>query len=74
MPNLAKRLGRRYDATMVSHVERNKSSMLLDGATEAACALSVSLDWLVGLTDDPTPAAELSRRLAAATTRVGGHP
>ena len=31
---------------------------------------NVSADYLLGLTDDPTPAAELSRRLAVATGRA----
>ena len=39
-------------------VENNHKGLLLDGATKAAQALNVSLDYLVGLTDDPTPAAE----------------
>ena len=45
---------------MISHVESGHSSLLLDGAAEAGRKLGVSLDYLVGLTDDPTPSAELS--------------
>ena len=60
--DLAAELGERYDATMISHVERDRSSLLLDGAAEAARVLNVSLDWLVGLTDDPTPASARSNR------------
>ena len=55
---LAVELGRRYTGSMVSMVENNHKGLLLDGATKAAQALNVSLDYLVGLTDDPTPAAE----------------
>ena len=44
---------------MISHVESGHSSLLLDGAAEAGRKLGVSLDYLVGLTDDPTPSAEL---------------
>ncbi len=35
--------------------------MLLDGAVRAARILDVSLDYLAGLTDDPTPAVEGTR-------------
>ena len=58
--DLAAALGDRYDQTMISHVESGYSAMLLDGAVKAARKLGVSLDYLVGLTDDPTPSAELS--------------
>ena len=57
---------------MVSMVETNRSALLLDGATKAAKALGVSLDWLVGLTDDRRPAAELSRLLSAPTSSGQG--
>ena len=62
---LAVELGERYDKSMISHVENGRTALLLDGAVNAAKALKVSLDYLVGLTDDPTPAAELSRSVAA---------
>ena len=52
---LAVALGDRYDNTMISHVEHGRSSLLLDGAVRAAKELGVSLDYLTGLTDDPTP-------------------
>ena len=58
--DLAASLGDRYDQTMISHVESGHSALLLDGAARAAGTLGVSLDCLVGLTDDPTPSAELS--------------
>ena len=53
-------LGDRYDQTMISHVESVHSVLLLDGAVKAARKLSVLLDYLVSLTDDPTPSAELT--------------
>ena len=62
---LAVALGDRYDQTMISHVERGRSALLLDGAVQAASELDVSLDYLVGLTDDPTPSAELAAKLDA---------
>ena len=58
--DLAVALGDRYDQTMVSHVEAGRSDLLLDGAVKAARELKISLDYLVGLTDDPTPAADRS--------------
>lgn len=42
-------------------MESGHSAFLLDGAVKAACKLVVSLDYLVSLTDDPTPSAELSK-------------
>ena len=57
---LAVALGGRYDHTMISHAEAGRSSLLFDGATEAARELGVSLDYLAGLTDDPTPSAKLA--------------
>ena len=51
--------------------------MLFDGATAAARELGVSLDWLAGLADDPTPAAELAAGrtgLRMAVTAVGLRP
>ena len=57
---LAVALGDRYTGSMISMVEHGHSALLLDGATAAARELGVSLDYLVGLTDDPRPAAELA--------------
>ena len=73
---LAVALGDRYDRTMIGHVEHNRSGLLLDGAVKAAKALGVSLDFLVGLTEDRRPAADLAARVseldddALATTGV----
>ena len=50
----------RYDQTMISHVEAGRSAFLLDGPVNATRGLGVSFDYLVGLTDDPTPSAELT--------------
>ena len=60
---LAAALGERYSHSVISEVEHNRFSLRLDGAVRAAEELGVSLDYLVGLTDDSTPAAELSSRL-----------
>ena len=42
------------------HVEAGRSAFFLDGAVKATRELGVSFDFLVGLTDDPTPSAELT--------------
>ena len=53
--DLAVAMGDRYDAPMISNVEANRRSLRLDGLANAARELQVSTDWLLGLTDDPTP-------------------
>ena len=50
---LAAAMGDRYDQTMISHVEKGRSGLLGDGLSEAARVLGVSIDYLLGLTDDP---------------------
>ena len=55
----------------ISMVEHGKSRLRVDRLAAAARTLDVSTDYLEGLTEDPTPAAELTRALAAAT---GGVP
>ena len=52
---LAVSLGKRYDRTMIGHVEHGRSALRLDGATRAAQLLNVSLDWLTGLSDERAP-------------------
>lgn len=55
----------------ISMVECGKSGWTRDKVVAAATMLEVSIDYLYGLTDDPTPAAELVRALAAATDGAG---
>ncbi len=50
--DLATALGDLNDHTMISHVESGHSARLLDGLVKAASELSVSLDYLVRLTED----------------------
>ena len=52
-------------------VEHGKSRFSTDRLVTAARTLDVSTDYLHGLTEDPTPAHQLARALAAAT---GGEP
>ena len=62
--DLAAAMGDRYDSGTISRVESGKSSLRLDGLANAAKELQVSTDYLLGLTDDPTPYSQLTRRLA----------
>ena len=48
-------LGERYDQSMISHIEGGRSGLVRDGLVRAAQVLDVSVDYLLGLTDDPTP-------------------
>ena len=48
---------------MISHVEAGRSALLFEGVTTAAKELGVSLDYLAGLTDDPTPSVALAEKL-----------
>ena len=61
--DLAAAMGERYDQTIVSAVEHGRSSLRLDGLAKAAVALGVSTDYLLGLTDVPTPLAELAQEV-----------
>ena len=54
--DLAVGMGDRYDQTMISHVESGRSGLVADGLARAAVVLNTSADYLLGLTDDPTPA------------------
>ena len=67
---LAVELGDRYDRSMISIVEHNRSALLADGLTSAAKALNVSADYLLGLTDHPEPAARLASELAHERAKV----
>ena len=58
LTDLAVALGDRYDHSVLSRVEGNKSSLRLDGLVRAAQELGVSTDYLLGLTDDPTPSSQ----------------
>ena len=69
---LAVALGDGYDQTMISAVERGRSALRFAGLVRAARELTVSIDWLAGLTDDPRPASELAARVAALERRQAG--
>ena len=71
--DLAAALGDRYTHTDISRVESGQRGLRLDGLTNAAKELGVSLDYLVGLTDDPTPAAS-RKGSPAVSVNDGGYP
>ena len=50
---------------LISMVEHNKSGLSPANLSAAAQALRISVDYLFGLTDDPTPAAQLASRVRA---------
>ena len=55
---------------LISMVEHGRANLSVANLTSAAKALGVSVDFLCGLTTDPTPARELAKELADAATRV----
>lgn len=63
--DLAAAMGEGVNQSMVSMIETGRNRPSFARATEIARALDVSLDWMAGLTDDPTPAARLTRELLA---------
>ena len=65
--DLAAALGHGINRSMISMIETGRNQPSFARATEAARVLGCSLDYFAGLTDDPTPAAELSRSAAART-------
>ena len=58
---LAGEMGERYDQTMISHVESGRSGLVGEGLSRVATVLGVSIDYLFGFTDDPTPVGQLTR-------------
>ena len=56
---LAAEMGERYDQTMISRIETGRSWLGREALSKAAMVLGVSIDYLFGLTDDPTPVSQL---------------
>ena len=56
--------------SLFSMVESGRANMSVASLTASAKALGVSVDFLCGLTTDPTPARQLATELADSTTRV----
>ena len=70
---LAAALGDRYDQSMISQVESGQKTLRYDGLVKAVKELDISLDYLFGLTDDPTPAAGRNGSHAV-SANDGGYP
>ena len=62
--------GTRATAPHLSMVEHGRANLSVANLTAAAKALGVSVDFLCGLTKDPTPARQLAKELADTATRV----
>ena len=71
---LAAAMGDGYDQSVISDVERNKSALRVAGAAQAARALSVSLDYLVGSVDDPAPRPAPATAVEAESAPSGTGP
>ena len=65
---LANRLGN--SRHLISEVEHGRCGLTNPRLSIAAQALGVSIDYLFGLADDPTPSHQLARDLTAAASRV----
>ena len=57
---LAAVIGEHYERSMISHVESGRATLHFDALVKVARALDVSIDYLAGLTEDPTPADDRS--------------
>lgn len=71
---MAAALGAPYNQHAISAVESGQANLPLDRAALAAQKLDVSLDYLAGLTDDPTPREAQHRRPRQDNPRGGGQP
>ena len=49
--------------TLINKVEQGNSSLSVEALAKAAAELGVSADYLLGLTDDPTPSALLLQQV-----------
>lgn len=58
---LAEKMGSRYDQTVISRVETGKSGLQRDGLSEVARILGVSVDYLLGMTEDPRPPDDIEQ-------------
>ncbi len=65
---LANRLGKTRH--LISQVEHGRCGLTMPRLSATAQTLGVSVDYLFGLADEPTPAHQLARDLTAATARV----
>ena len=69
-PQLQLATGTTNTRPLISMVEHGRANLSVANLTAAAKAIGVSVDFLCGLTTDPTPARQLAKELADSTTRV----
>ena len=67
---LAAAMGERFDQTMISRAETGRSGFAVDSLSKASAVLGVSIDYLFGLTDDPTPANDLVKASGALNSQT----
>lgn len=67
---LAAVIGEHYERSMISHVESGRATLHFDALVKVARALDVSIDYLAGLTADPSPADDRSRSSSSELQRV----
>ena len=67
---LASEIDKGYERSMISHVEAGRATLHFDALVKAARALDVSIDYLAGLTDDPSPADDRARTSSSGLQRV----
>ncbi|MDE0106416.1 MAG: helix-turn-helix domain-containing protein [Bryobacterales bacterium] len=67
---LAAVIGENYERSMISHVESGRATLHLNALIKVARALDVSIDYLAGLTEDPSPADDRSRSSSSELRRV----
>ena len=60
-----------YTRQMISRIEHGQSATSVESLLAAARTLGVSLDYLTGLADDPTPSARLADALSEEKAQVG---
>lgn len=67
---LAAVIGERYERSMISHVESGRATLHFDALVKVARALDVSIDYLAGLTEDPSPADDRAPSSSSGLQRV----
>ena len=62
---LAAQIRGKYDASMISSIERSRSKMRVEALADMATALNVSTDYLLGRTDNPQTPGRLQNHAEA---------
>ena len=67
---LASAIAEHYERSMISQLEAGGATLHLDALVKVAQALDVSIDYLMGLTEDPFPADDRSRSSSSGLPRM----